>query len=98
MSKALPREQKKWDMNSNPWSEVMCEGMPCLEKTWRRNNLASLGELMVSCVGMNMHCLERQSMTTRMEVNLDKGRRCSMKSMEMEFHGHSGIGSCFNKP
>ena len=27
-----------------------------------------------------------------------QSRRCSMKSIEMEFHGHSGIGSCLSKP
>src|SRR6201981_1691476 len=79
MSRALPREWKKWDTNSDPWLEVICEGTLCLEKTWR-NSLASPGESIVSCMGMNMHCLDRQSTMTRMEVKLDEGRRCSMKS------------------
>ena len=98
MSRALPREQKKWDMNLDLQSEVMWEGTPCLEKMWRRNSLASPGESIVSYVGMNMHCLERQSTMTRMDVNPDEGRRCSMESIDMEFHRCSGIGSCFNKP
>ena len=43
MSKALPREWKKWDTNSDPQSEVIWEGTPCLEKTWRRNNFCQSG-------------------------------------------------------
>jgi len=33
MSNAVPRDQKKWDMNSIPQSEVMWLGTLCLEKT-----------------------------------------------------------------
>ena len=33
-----------------PLLEVTCEGMPCLEKTWRTNSLASIGEVMVLIV------------------------------------------------
>ena len=98
MSRAFPRERKKWDTNSEPRSEVMWEGTPCLEKTWSRNNFANSGDVIVSCVGINRHCLERQSTTTSMEVNPEDGGSCSMKSMEMEFHGFSGMGSCFSNP
>ena len=41
MSKALPRVWKKDNTNSMPRLEVMCDGTPCLEKTWSMNNLAS---------------------------------------------------------
>ena len=44
---------------------------------------------MVLTVGMKIACLESQSTTMRMEVNLEDGRSCSMKSMEMEFQGFS---------
>src|SRR6266581_608922 len=97
MSRALPSEWKKLETNSDLWSEVMCMGTPCLEKMWRRNSLASSGAVMVSCMGMKMHCFERWSTTTKMAVNLEEVGSCSMKSIKMEFHRHLGIGSCFSK-
>jgi hypothetical protein len=33
-----------------------------------------------------------------MDVNPEEEGRCSMKSIDMEFHGFSGIGSCFRVP
>ena len=49
-------------------------------------------------VGMNMPCLERQSTTTRIELQPEDVGSVSMKSMDMEFHGCSGIGSCLRRP
>ena len=43
------------------WLEVMCEGMPCLEKTWRMNNLANIGDVMVLTVRIKIDCLVRWS-------------------------------------
>jgi len=37
MSRAVSKEQKKFDTNSKPLSEVIWKGMPCLENTWRTN-------------------------------------------------------------
>ena len=34
-------------------------------------------------------------MTTRITVCPEEAGSCSMKSMEMEFHGFKGMGSCF---
>ena len=76
----------------------MWEGTPCLESTWRSKSFASSGDVIVSCIGMNMHCLERQSTTTRIVVNLEDEESYSMKSMEMEFQGFSRMGSCFSNP
>ena len=56
MSKALLRDLKKCEMNSEPQSEVMWEGTPCLEKTCRTNNLLRLAEVIALWVGMNMPC------------------------------------------
>ena len=58
-------------------------------------SLASSADVMVSCVGMKMLCFESQSTMTRMVLKPEDGGSFSMKSMEMEFQGHSGIGSCF---
>ena len=54
ISKTLPSEWKKVETNSVPWSEVTCEGIPCLEKTWRMNSLASMGDVMVLTVGIKI--------------------------------------------
>ena len=61
-------------------------------------SVASLAEVMVSCVGMKMLCFDSQSTMTRMVSKLEDGGSFSMKSMEMEFQGRSGIGSCFRSP
>ena len=61
-------------------------------------SLANSVEVMVSWVGMKIPCLDNLSMMTRMEVNLEDGGSCLMKSMEMESHGLSGTGSCFRRP
>jgi len=37
MSRAVSKEQKKFDTNSKPLSEVIWKGMPYLENTWRAN-------------------------------------------------------------
>ena len=39
-----------------------------------------------------------RSTTTKIVVNPSEGGNCSMKSMEIEFHGFSGIGSCWRLP
>jgi len=51
MSRAVPKDQKKFDTNSEPLLEVIVS-------------------------------------------NLEDDGSFSMKFIEMEFHGHSGIGSC----
>ena len=76
MSRALPRDLKKWEMNSEPLSEVMWEGTLYLEKMWRRKSLANSREVIVSYVGIKMHCLERQSTTTRIAVCLEEAGSC----------------------
>ena len=49
----------------------------------------------MSSIGIKIHCLERQSMTTRIAVCPEKAGSCLMKSMEMEFYGFDRMGSCF---
>ena len=80
-----------------PRLEVTCEGTPCLEKTWRTNSLASMGD-MVLTVGIKIDCLVRRlMMTSIVSEPLDIGS-FSMKSMDIEFQGLSGIGSCLRSP
>ena len=98
MSRAFLSEQKKCETNSVLRSDVTCVGMPCLENTWRRKSCASLGKVIVLCVGMNSACFKRWSTMTRIVVKLEDVGSCSIKSMEMEFHGHSGMGSCLSIP
>ena len=48
-------------------------------------------------VRMNIAWLVSWSTITRIESQLEDVGRVSMKSIDMEFHGHSGIGSCFRR-
>ena len=97
-SKTFPSEQKKAETNSEPRSEAMYEGMPCLEKTWRTKNLANIGDIMVLTVGININCLVRGSIMTNIMSEPSEMGNFSMKSLDIEFHGLSGIGSCFRSP
>ena len=85
-------------MNSMPRSEVMCEGTLCLEKTWRMNSLASMGDVMVLTVGIKIDCLVRRSMMTSIVLEPSDIGSFLMKSMDIEFQGLSGIGSCLRSP
>ena len=47
---------------------------------------------------MKIACLDSRSTTTRIAVKPKEGGNCSMKSIDIEFHGFSGIGSCQRFP
>ena len=47
---------------------------------------------------MKMTCFDSWSMTTSMAVKPEEEGSCSMKSIEMEFHGQSGTGNCLSIP
>jgi len=47
---------------------------------------------------MNMACFDRRSTITRMVSKLEKKGSFSMKFIEIEFYGRSGIGSCWRDP
>ena len=98
MSRTFLSERKKAKTNSKPQSEVTCEGMPCLEKTWRMNNLANIGDVMVLTVRIKIDCLVRQSMMTSIMSEPSDMGNFSMKSMDIEFHSLLGIRSCFRSP
>ena len=97
-TKAFPNVRKNDDMNSEPRSEVTCEGTPCFEKTWSTNSWASMGAVIVSTVRTNMDCLVSRSTMMRMVLYPEDGGSFSMKSMEMEFQGNSGTGSYLSSP
>src|SRR5258706_14058304 len=84
-------------MNSEPQSEATRDSIPCFKNTWVRNSWVSSGELMESWVGMKRDCLVRWSTITNIAV-CPSNVRSSMKSIEMDSHGHGGIGSCLRKP
>ena len=90
-----PRVWKKDNTNSISQLELTCDGTPCLEKTWSMNSLVSSGTLIVLTVGMKMDCLMSWSTMTRMVSKPEDRGSFSTKSMEVEFHGCSGTGSCF---
>ena len=47
---------------------------------------------------MKITCLVSLSTTTKILVYPDDNGKCSMKSMEIEFQGFSGMGSCRRLP
>ena len=98
MSSAFPRDRKNLETNSGPQSEVTCSGTPCLEKTCVTNMIAKSSEVQWIVVGINMACLDKRSTITRIESEPEEVGSVSIKSIEIEFHGRSGIGSCFSKP
>jgi hypothetical protein len=55
-------------------------------------------EVIVLWVGIKIDCFKSQSMITRIAVKPLEDGNCSMKSMEIEFQGFSGIGSCRSLP
>ena len=59
------------------------------------NSLANIGDVMVLMVRIKIDCLVRQSMMTNIVLELSDMGNFSMKSMDIEFHGLLGIGSCF---
>ena len=62
------------------------------------NNMARSSDVQWTVVRMNIPCLVSQSTITRIELEPEDVGSVSMKSIEIEFHGRLGIGSCFNKP
>jgi len=62
------------------------------------NNLARPWEVIVLWVRIKIPCLENQSTTRWIAVKPSEGGSCSMKSMEIEFHRHSGTGRGQSNP
>ena len=54
--------------------------------------------VMVSWAEIKIACLVSQSTMTKIVSNLEDDGSFSMKFKEMEFHGHSGRGSCLRGP
>jgi hypothetical protein len=67
--------------------------MPCFENTCVMNMSAMSMAVAVSVVGMKIHSFDSQSMTTSIAVKPFDGGSCLMKSMLIECHRHSSIGS-----
>ena len=84
-------------MNSGPLSDVMCNGAPCLVNTWVRNNLVRLADVTESWVGMNNVYFVSWSTMTNMDVCPSYDGSCSMKSMDKDSQGFTGIGSCLSR-
>jgi len=58
------------------------------------NRCAKSADIMVLWAGIKIACLVSQSTMTKIVSNLEDDGSFLMKSIEMEFHGHSGMGSC----
>ena len=58
------------------------------------NRCAKSASVMVSWAGIKIAYLVSWLTMIKIVSNLENDRSFSMKSIEMEFHGHSGIESC----
>ena len=62
------------------------------------NRRAKSVNMMVLWAGIKIACLVSQSTMTKIVSNPEDDGSFSMKSIEMEFHGRSGMGSCLRDP
>ena len=83
---------------TNPLSETMDSGRPWYLKIWFRNSKARSGAVSVSTVGMKCAACVNQSQITHIESQPWEVGSLTMKSMEMDLHGQSGISSGCRRP
>jgi len=62
------------------------------------NRCAKSMDMMVLWVEIKITCLVSWLAMTKIVSNPEDDGSFSMKSIEMEFHGHSGMGSCLRDP
>ena len=62
------------------------------------NKYAKSMDMMVLWAGIKITCLVSRSTMTKIVSNLKDDRSFLIKSIEMEFHGRLGIGSCLRDP
>jgi len=62
------------------------------------NRHAKSADVMVSWAGIKIACLVSQLTMTKIVSNPEDDGSFLMKSIEMEFHGHSGMESCLRDP
>ncbi len=62
------------------------------------NRHAKSMNIIVSWAGIKTICLVSQSTMTKIVLNLEDDGSFSMKSIKMEFYGHSEIESCLRDP
>ena len=70
----------------------MSAGVPCLMKMFHKKIFASCGASMLDLVGMKWAILVSQSTTTSIVSKTLETSNHSIKSMDMEDQGLSGIG------
>ena len=85
-------EAQKRETKCFPLSETMSVGVPCLVKIFWRNIFESCGASMSDLVGMKWAIIVSQSTTTNIVLNPSETGNHSIKSMEMDDQGLSGIG------
>ena len=85
-------EAQKRETKCFPLSETMSAGVPCLVKMFCRKIFASCGASMSDLMGMKWAILVSQSTTTSIVSKPLETSNHSIKSMDMEDQGLSGIG------
>ena len=90
----IRRREPSEGANSDPQSEDTWSGMPCFENTCEWNAPATPGAVIVSVVGMKVHYLDTQPITTRIGETV----RRSTNSILIEYHGGTRTGKGCSKP
>src|SRR5215471_1248669 len=80
------------DTKCLPRSDTMSDGAPCLENTWRRKRRATPSVSTFLCVGMKSAIFVSRHTTTKIASKPSERGKPSMKSMEMDDQGCSGMG------
>jgi len=62
------------------------------------NRHAKSIDIMVLWIEIKIACLVSRSTMTKIVSNLEDDESFLMKSIEIEFYGYSGIGSCLRDP
>ena len=85
MYKVILKEQKKFDTNSEPLSEIMWKRIPYLESIQRINRCDSV-------IGKDKNCLLSELVNYNQD-SIKHDRSFLTKSVEMEFYSCLGIES-----
>src|SRR5215469_2419865 len=86
------RDFQNLDTKCLPRSDTISDGAPCLENTCRRKRRATPSVSTFLCVGMKSPIFISWHTTTKIVSKPSEGGKPSIKSMEMDDQGRSGMG------
>ena len=92
MNKRAPREWKKCDVNSDPWSEDTWSRMPCFAETWVAKASATSTAVAASAVGMKIiPWVTMSDVTSCKRVERSDVVNCSCENTGQRFCGFARV-------